>query len=59
MVADHFVDDEAQEFLAELGVEVGLRCERAEPGDLGGLARRICRGEPGARLVRADLLRCF
>lgn len=57
MVADHFIDDEAQELLAELRVQLGLFRERAQPGDLSLLARRIGGGQRLACLVLAHFLR--
>ncbi len=40
MMADHFVGDEAQEFLAAFGIELGVFRQRAQPRDL----RRVTRG---------------
>ena len=49
VVADHFVDDEAQEFLGKLRIEIGFFREHAKPRDLprragrgGGGKRRLC-----------------
>ncbi len=56
MVADHLVDDEAQEFLAEFGIELGVFGEAAQAGDLALLATRIGGGQPAGRLVPADRL---
>lgn len=39
MVADHLIDDDAQEFLAEFGVEIGLPGQPAQARDLGGIGR--------------------
>ena len=43
MVPDHFLDDEVQEFLREIGVEMRVFGQLAQPGDLLLLARRIGR----------------
>lgn len=56
MVADHFIDHEADEFLAEFGIEIGLRRQLAQPGNLPRLAVRIGGGQGGARLVFAHSL---
>ena len=56
MVADHFLDHEADEFLAEFGVEVGFLRKLAQPGDLAFLPPRIGRGQGIRRLVGADRL---
>ena len=52
-MADDLVDDEAQELLAELRVEIGLRRERAQPGDLRRLARRVGGRESRGRALYA------
>ena len=57
MVADHFVDDEAQEFLAEFGVELALLGQPAQAGDLLLLSRGIGRRQCYLRLVFAHRLR--
>lgn len=56
MVPDHLVDDEAQEFLAEFGIEVRLLGQPAQPGDLGVFAAGIGGREAGCRLVATDRL---
>ena len=56
MVADHLVDDEAQELLGEFGVEIGLRRKLAQPLDLALLAPRIGGGKPRLGLVAPDRL---
>lgn len=53
MVADHLVDDEAQELLGEFGVEIGLFRQLPQPRDLAGLAVRIGGGEGRLGLVFA------
>ena len=57
VMADHLVDDEAQELLGEVGVEFGAAREPAQPFDLRRLARRVGGGQPGGRLVPPDRLR--
>ena len=57
VVADHLVDDEAQEFLAEFGIEIGLARQRAQPFDLPRLAVGIGGGQVDLRLELADRLR--
>ncbi len=56
MVADHFIDDEAQELLGEVRVELGLLCKPPQPRNLLGFALRICWRQPGGCLEGADLL---
>jgi len=53
VVANHFVDDEAQEFLGEFGVEIGLFRQFAQPCDLALFARGIGGRQGHARLVFA------
>ncbi len=57
MMADHLVDDEAQEFLAEFGVELGFGGEPAQPRDLRRFARGIGGGQVVGGLVATDRLR--
>src|SRR3546814_278719 len=57
VVADHLVDDEAQEFLAELGVEVGLARQATQPLDLPRLAAGVGGGQVDPRFQLADRLR--
>ena len=52
MVADDFVDDEAEELLAELGVEVGACRQRPQPRDLGLLTPRVGGRERVVGLVK-------
>ena len=56
VVADNLVDDEAQEFFAELGIELGLLGQRPQAGDLPFLSRRIGGGQGIPRLVTPDRL---
>ena len=56
MVADHLVDYEAQELLAEIGVEIGIAGQRAQPGDLLHLAHRVGGGQAVLGLVATDRL---
>ena len=56
MVADHFGDDEPQEFLAELRIELGVRRQLAEPGDLCLLAPWVRRRQPRLRLIAPNRL---
>lgn len=57
MVADHFVDDEAQELLAEIGVEMRVAGQRAQAADLFVLARRVSGRQAVFGLVAAHRLR--
>ena len=59
MVADHFLDDEAQERLAELGIEIGILGQPTQPGDLRFLAPRIGGGQAVLGLVRPHRLSHF
>jgi hypothetical protein len=45
MMADHFIDDEPQEFFCKIGIELCVFGELTEPGNLGGLAARIAGGK--------------
>ena len=56
MVPDHFVDDEAQEFFRELGIELRLCRKVSQPGDLALLAAGIGGGQAVRSLVPADSL---
>ncbi len=53
MVADHFIDDEADELLAEVGIEVRLFRQLAQAHDLALLASRIGGGQVLFGLVGA------
>jgi len=53
MMADHFVDDEAQEFFGEIGVQIGLFRQPPEPGDLAFLAAGVGGGKGVFGLVAA------
>ena len=44
VVADHLVDDEAQELLPEIGIELGIFGKAAQAGDLALLAARVAGG---------------
>lgn len=57
MVADHFLDDEAQELFRKLRVQFRIFGEAAQAGDLTFLAPRIGRGELVGGLVGPDRLR--
>ncbi len=57
MVADHFVDDEAQELFGEFRVEVRFLGQLAQARNLLLLPSRIGRGQGVGRLVLADRLR--
>lgn len=57
VVANHFVDDEAEEFLAEFRVELGIFGQRAQAGDLRLFPARIGGGQGVLRLVCAHRLR--
>lgn len=56
VVPNDLFDDEAQEFFAELGIELGLLRERPQAGDLPFLARGIGGGQGIPRLVTPDRL---
>lgn len=56
MVADHLVDDEAQELLRKFRVEIGFDGELAQPGDLALLTHRIGGGQVGLGLEPPDRL---
>jgi len=55
-MANHLVDDEAQELLREFGVETRFLGEMPQPRDLALLAARIGGRQAGLRLVAADRL---
>jgi len=57
MMADHFVDDEAQEFLGEVGVQLRVERKLAQAGDLFFLAARVGGGQGVGRLIFAHRLR--
>ncbi len=57
VMADHFINDEAEEFFGEIRIEIGLDCQRAQTGDLPFLARRVSGWQRVFRLVTADSLR--
>ncbi len=57
MVADHLVDDEAQELLAEFGVELRFLGKMPQPRDLAFLAPRVGRRQPRGGLVAPHRLR--
>src|ERR1700728_487387 len=52
VMADHFLDDEGQELFREIGIELGVLGQRAQPGDLHLLA---C-GIGGRKAVRGLIL---
>ena len=56
VMADHLINNEAQEFLAELGIEIRIPGQAAQPRDLGFLAAGIGRRQAARRLVAADRL---
>ncbi len=57
MVADHFVDDKAQEFFAEFGVQIGRLGQGPKPSDLALFAVGISRRHGDLRLVFSYRLR--
>ena len=57
MMADHLVDDEAQEFLGEIGIELGIRRQLPQPHYLCRLAPRIGRRQLQLGLQLAHRLR--
>lgn len=54
MMADHLINDKAQEFLAEIGVKIGVACQRTQTGDLLHLALGIGRGQAVLGLMAAN-----
>jgi hypothetical protein len=56
VVANHLIDDEAQEFFGKFRIEIGVLGQPAEARDLALLAARIGRGQLMLRLVRAHRL---
>lgn len=57
MMADHFVDHEAQELLCEIGVEIRFRRQRTQARDLAFFSARIGGGEAGFGFIGTDGLR--
>ncbi len=57
MMPDDFINDEAQEFLGEIGIELGVLGEFAQTADLSILAARIGGGQVMLGLVAPDGLR--
>ncbi len=56
MVADHLINDEAQEFFRKFRIEIGFGGEFAQPGDLALLAHRVGGGQVGFGLEPPDRL---
>ncbi len=54
---DHFVDDEAQEFFGEIGIELGVVCQLPQAFDLFFFPRRVGGGQAGIGFVFANGLR--
>lgn len=50
-MADHLIDDEAQELLGEVGVEIGVERELAQARNLAFLAARVGRRQVVGRLI--------
>jgi len=59
VVADDLLHDERQEFLREVGIELGVPGERAQAGDLLRFARRVGWRKTVSGLVSPDGLRAF
>ena len=59
MMPDHFVNYEAQEFLGEIRVKLGITRELPKPLDLSFFARGVSRGQCRFRLKLANGLRYF
>ena len=57
VVTNDLVDDEAQEFFRKFGIELRLRRQMAQPGDLAFLAAGIGGGQAVRRLVQSHRLR--
>ncbi len=58
-MADHFVDNEAEELFGEFGIKSGVCGQLAQSGNLPFFASRISGGELGLGLVAPDRLRDF
>lgn len=56
VVTDHFINDEAQEFLREIRIKIGFHRERPQPSDLRVLSGWIGRGQGVFSLVLPDSL---
>ena len=56
VMADHLVDDEAEELFGKFGIEVGLFGQHAQAGDLPFLASFVGGGQAVLRLVPSDRL---
>jgi len=54
VATDHFVDDQAEELLAEGGVDAGIGGRGADPGHQLGLASVVGGGEAVGGFVEAD-----
>ena len=59
VMADNFRNDKIEEFLREVGIELGGLREASQARDLRRLARRIGGSETVRRLVTADRLGAF
>jgi hypothetical protein len=59
MMADYFINDEAQEFLGEIGIEFRVLGQFAQAIDLAVFAARIGGGQAMLGLVSTDCLRHF
>ena len=59
MVANHFVDDETQEFFGKFGIEIGVAGQLAQAGYLFLFAGAIGWGQAVFRLIFADRLGHF
>jgi hypothetical protein len=59
VMADHFPDNEVEEFLRKIGIEMGIVGEPAKARDLLRFARRIGRRQTMRRLVLSDCLGAF
>jgi octaprenyl-diphosphate synthase len=57
MMADHFIDDEAKEFLGKIGIQIGILGQLTQPFNLPLFAPRIGRRQGRLRLMLAHGLR--
>ncbi len=57
MMADDFINDEAQKLLGEVRIKPRIFRKAPQPRNLALLAARIGRRQRGLRLVAADILR--
>ena len=59
MMPDHFIDNEPQKLLGEIGIELRIPCQLPQPRDLTLFTPRIGGGQPMRRFIPPDRLRHF